>query len=74
MIQRAKFEPDVTLDFLIEIIPTRATGRFSARPDQGAGPIRWNLGWDQKLVTGTDISIDFTIRAFAQTTTRSSSP
>ena len=59
LIQKARFEPDFTIDFMID-----SNTDLSDKPLFGPNPTKirtntLNFGWDQTLVTGTQVSLDF---------------
>ncbi|MBI4974936.1 MAG: TolC family protein [Candidatus Omnitrophica bacterium] len=59
MIKRAAFEPDLSFDFTMEdnteLSPSTLAGTNTSKTRTG----KFNFGYDQKLVTGTQLSIDF---------------
>lgn len=59
LIQKAKFEPELSFDFTMEdnteLSPTTLTGTGALKTRTGT----FDFGYDQTLVTGTEIAVDF---------------
>lgn len=58
-IQKARFEPELSFDWLMEdntaLSPTTLSGRGTTKTRTG----EFNFGYDQELVTGTKVALDF---------------